>query len=284
MFFFFFFFLEMTLFSFLCPAALPLSAENRVCTAHLKGRVLALCHRYVALLISPSSAVAEETGDTTANHKACYCQHCSKPHWHRFLCAWVVPAFSGEAVDIREDVRMLLKTHTQSKMISLTLKHDPDFDRVPLSQMRVSSDVFHYLSGALDVVFGICEIVICLFSPHRLQLWAKQRTALASRSLVKQASAKPFISPDSPCYSTELQPWKRVPARRNGNSPLRRRCYQGCSPGKKILIRSVFVHQALRNWSTFAWGQCSEEHTAFSGTTVLWKKGCTTAAKSSLPS
>lgn len=96
-------------------------------------------------------------------------------------------------------------------------------------------DVFHYLSGAFDVS-GICEIVICLFSPHRLQLGMKQRTPLAGRSLVKQASAKPFISPDSPCYSTELQPWKRVPARRNGNSPPRSRWHQVCSPGKKILI------------------------------------------------
>lgn len=229
----------MLLLLFLYPADFPQSAENKVRAAHLKGSVLAL---WVALLISLSCAVADEPGDKTANHKACYCQHSSEPYWHRFFYVWFVAFSDGEAVDIREDVRMLLKTHTK-KHNDLTHYTVPSWFwprtlSVPLNQMQVSSDVwdaFHYLSGAFDVS-GICEIVICLFSPHRLQLGMKQRTPLAGRSLVKQASAKPFISPDSPCYSTELQPWKRVPARRNGNSPLRRRWHQVCSPGKKILI------------------------------------------------
>lgn len=83
---------------------------------------------WVALLISLSCAVAEEPGDKTANHKACYCQHSSEPYWHRFFYVWA--AFSdGEAVDIREDVRMLLKTHTKNKMISLTIQYHSDFDR-----------------------------------------------------------------------------------------------------------------------------------------------------------
>lgn len=37
-----------------------------------------------------------------------------------------------------------------------------------------------YLSGALDVISGICEIVVCLFFTHRLQLEIKQRTSLPS--------------------------------------------------------------------------------------------------------
>lgn len=37
-----------------------------------------------------------------------------------------------------------------------------------------------YLSGALDVTSGICEIVVCLFFTHWLQLEVKQRTSLPS--------------------------------------------------------------------------------------------------------
>lgn len=40
------------------------------------------------------------------------------------------------------------------------------------------TDVFvwhmSYLSGALDVISGICEIVVCLFFTHRLQLEIKK--------------------------------------------------------------------------------------------------------------
>lgn len=36
-----------------------------------------------------------------------------------------------------------------------------------------------YLSGALDVISGICEIVVCLFFTHRLQLEIKQKYIFA---------------------------------------------------------------------------------------------------------
>lgn len=50
-----------------------------------------------------------------------------------------------------------------------------------LNQKWVSSDVweaFYYLTGALNAISGISEIVVCLFFSHRLQLEMKQRTLL----------------------------------------------------------------------------------------------------------
>lgn len=37
-----------------------------------------------------------------------------------------------------------------------------------------------YLSGTLDVISGVCEIVVCLFFTHRLQLEIKQKRPLLS--------------------------------------------------------------------------------------------------------
>lgn len=52
-----------------------------------------------------------------------------------------------------------------------------------LNQKWVSSDMwesFYYLTGAVNGISGISEIIVCLFFPHRLQLEMKQRTSLAA--------------------------------------------------------------------------------------------------------
>lgn len=176
------------------------------------------------------------------------------------------------------------KKHTQTKWSHFLHCTIFNFKHITFSGPQASGDVrdvFHYLRGAPDVVSVVCERVVRLFLPHWLQLGTKQRTALASRSLVKQARAKPLVSPHSPCYSTELRPWKYVPAGWNGNSPLRRRWCRGRHPGKKVLVRVCAPGSvAIELYEE----QRSEALTAFSGMMVFWKKGCTTAAKSFLPS
>lgn len=240
-----------------------------VCTTLLKPSDVCV------LLISFSCAVANESSDNTADQKADYRQHSSEPHWHSFLCF-----DQGEAVDLRKDVRMLLKGKKHNRMTSSNLKTF----LCPRNQMQVSSDVwdvFRYLSGAPDGVSAVCEKVVCLFLPYWLQLGLKQRTLLACRPLVKQARTLQFISPHSPCYSTELQPWWSVRARWNGNSPPRRRWCPGRHPEEKTLVR-VRTSGWVANW--FARGPCRKARTAFNGRMVFLKKGCATAAKSSLPS
>lgn len=52
-----------------------------------------------------------------------------------------------------------------------------------LNQKWVSSDVWeaiYYLTGALNAISAISEIVVCLFFSHRLQLEMKQRTLSAA--------------------------------------------------------------------------------------------------------
>lgn len=148
------------------------------------------CHcRRRQPLVSLSSARKEEPGDAAANQKTCYSQHSSKPCWHITCGCHLCRRWNGEAVRHCEDVRMLLEhTHiSQGLHLSHTHLHEPFMpsctyctDESQLGFLGKWVWQLSYLSGALDGLSGLCEIVIGLFFTHWLQLEVKQRKSLSS--------------------------------------------------------------------------------------------------------
>lgn len=151
----------------------------------LKSGALHLLCKRRRLLASLGAAGEEEPGDSAANQKTCYGQYGSEPHWHIFVA-------TGHAVNFCEDVRMLLERTQEEKDLLFNQTHfyqallqectnciRINLKWVGRSRWEVLVRLLPYLSGTLDVISGVCEVVVRLFFTHWFQLQIKTEGSFA---------------------------------------------------------------------------------------------------------